>query len=252
MAATAFVVIAVALAVGQFGPLVGGALAGLPIVLGPGFYFLIAKAQPEFVAHAAAYSILSLCATQVFLLVYIAAARRASPLWSCVAATAAWMISVVLLRFLPINAWLGLAVFIGVTLATHRIGARFLRAAVKRRRAESLGLLLLRGGLAGLLVATVTMASGHLGVEWSGLLMAYPIGYTVLSVTIHEQFGSDTVMATLHSAIMGTVSLGAYCAALALVTPILPYYGAFVVALAVSLIVTVGLVLRSRLRLRAA
>ena len=38
MGATAAVVVAVTFAVGRFGPLVGGALAGLPVVLGPGFY----------------------------------------------------------------------------------------------------------------------------------------------------------------------------------------------------------------------
>src|SRR5690606_18972202 len=79
MAATAFVVIGVAVAVGRLGPIVGGALAGLPIVLGPGFLFLAMQAPPDFAASAAAYSLLSLCATQLFLLAYIVAARRAGP-----------------------------------------------------------------------------------------------------------------------------------------------------------------------------
>ena len=37
----------------RLGPAVGGALAGLPIVLGPGFFFLMREAEAGFVAQAA-------------------------------------------------------------------------------------------------------------------------------------------------------------------------------------------------------
>lgn len=50
MIATALIVIVVALAVGRLGPLIGGTLAGLPIVLGPGLYFLIGRSSQEFIA----------------------------------------------------------------------------------------------------------------------------------------------------------------------------------------------------------
>src|SRR5690625_7440058 len=73
---TAFVVIAIALAVGQFGPIIGGALAGLPIVLGPGFYFLLGRAAAGFVSETAVYSVLSICATRMFTLAYIVVGAR--------------------------------------------------------------------------------------------------------------------------------------------------------------------------------
>lgn len=242
MFTTGLVVIAVALAVGRFGPLVGGALAGLPIVLGPGFYFLLGRASAEFAAEAAAYSVLSLCATQVFTVTYIAAASRASPWLAVSAATLSWFASVNLLRFLPPDPWLGLGLFVVLTVLARRMAQRFQRAATKARRGESLALLLLRGGLAGMLVAGVTAAAGRLGTEWSGLLMAYPIGYTVISVTIHRQFGRDIAITTLTSTLLGTGSLAVFCASLALALRSMQPYSAFALALAASFAVTTALV----------
>lgn len=104
----------------------------------------------------------------------------------------------------------------------------------------------MRGILAGLLVAAVTAAAGQLGATVSGLLLAFPIGYTVLSITIHEQFGAETAAATLHSAMFGTMSLAGFCVTLALAIPAIAPIWAFVIALAVSSSITVALILRPR------
>lgn len=248
MAATAFVVIGVAMAVARFGPLIGGALAGLPIVLGPGFYFLIAQAGPQFVAEAAAYSVLSLCATQLFLLAYIALAQRARPSLALLAAVGAWLAGAALFRFLPPQPLIGMGLFIVLTIAVRRLGAAFVGRTTRPARRENLTLLLLRGLLAGVLVALVTAGAGRLGAAGSGLLLAFPIGYAVLSVTIHEQFGAAAAAATLYSAILGTLSLAGFCATLAFAAPNLAPLWAFGAALAVSLLITFSLVMRSRMR----
>lgn len=246
MTATAFVVIAIATAVGRFGAVIGGALAGLPMVLGPGFFFLMLQASPDFVSEAAAYSLLSLCAAQVLLLAYIAAADRAGPLPALLTALGAWAAAAVLLQLFPPQPLAGLALFAVVTLAARKLGAAFVRPAQTSARADRFGLLLLRGLLAGLLVAFVTAGASKLGATGSGLLLGFPIGYTVLSITIHEQFGAETAAATLHSALLGTISLAGFCATLALAMPVLSPASAFLLALAVSVAITVGLVLRSR------
>lgn len=243
MVTTSFIVIAVALAVGRFGPLIGGAIAGLPIVLGPGFYFLLAKAPANFVSEAATYSVLSLCATQVFTLAYIATATNRSPLIAIAVATTSWFISVAVLRLLPPDPWLGVLLFILFTTSARKGAAYFHRETVRKKRTESLTLLLLRGGLAGILVAVVTAAANRLGPDWSGLLLAYPIGYTVIAVTIHRQFGNNILIATLTSTLLGTASLAAFCASLALALRISPPYVAFTAALAISFAVTTGLVI---------
>src|SRR5690606_7836215 len=123
--ATASFVVVVTVAIGRLGPSVGGALAGLPIVLGPGFLVLVRSESPSFVASAAAYSLLSLCATQVFLLAYVAAASRAWAPGSLALAAAAWSASALALRLLPPQPLLGGVLFLGVTAFVHRVGARF-------------------------------------------------------------------------------------------------------------------------------
>ncbi|ADP19998.1 putative membrane protein 91 (plasmid) [Achromobacter xylosoxidans A8] len=246
MAATAFVVVGVAMTVGRFGPVIGGALAGLPIVLGPGFLFLLMQAPPGFASNAAIYSLFSLSATQIFLLAYIIAAERAGPLVSLLGAVAAWGAATALFRLLPPQALVGIALFAVVTAITRKRGATFVRGTIKRARADNIGLLLLRGILAGLLVAGVTAAANQLGATASGLLLAFPIGYTVLSITIHEEFGAQAATATLHSAIFGTISLAGFCAVLAIAIPNMPVAWAFVFAVAVSLVITVALILISR------
>ncbi|MGV1721691.1 hypothetical protein ACT4MC_24285 (plasmid) [Vibrio furnissii] len=111
MAATALVIIAVSWSVQLLGPLVGGVLAGLPITMGPGFFFLIDQASAPFVSQAAAFTILSLCATQSFLLAYIVVARRGPPWAALLAALAAWLGLALLLRLLPSPLWLGTLMF---------------------------------------------------------------------------------------------------------------------------------------------
>ncbi|MRX49692.1 hypothetical protein GI374_04360 [Paracoccus sp. S-4012] len=246
MLATAVVVIGVAAAVERLGPAVGGALAGLPIVLGPGFFFLMREAEAGFVAQAAGYSILSLAATQLFLLAYIVMARRVPPLICMLASGGAWAGAALVLKALPPLPAVGMAVFAAVTFAAWRTGRGFLRPSTAARRSENRAMLVARGLLAGVLVAAVTAMSGRLGPTGSGLLMAFPVGYTVLSITIHERMGADTAAATLHSAILGTISLAGFCGALALTATALPAPAAFLAALLVSLAITTTLARRSR------
>lgn len=248
MGTTAFVVIAMALAVSQFGPVVGGTLAGLPIVLGPGFFFLIKRASPSFVADAAAYSVYALCATQVFLLAYIESARRTSPALSLCAAISAWLTAAAPLRLLPPDPFLGAILFIGLTWIARGLTIRLRTDAPQGERKEGLSLLLLRGSLAGLLVALVTAGASGIGSEWSGILLSFPIGLTVIAVTVHERLGHASAIVTLHSAMLGTSSLVGFCATLSLTVKSVPVSGSFVTAVIVSLTITLSLIARSRVR----
>ncbi len=246
MGATAFVVVAVALAVSHFGPIIGGALAGLPIILGPGFFFLITRTSSSFVANAAAYSVFALCATQIFLLTYIVTAKRAPPVLSLCAAIGAWLAAAIPFQFLPPDPLIGLILFFGLTRGARCISNRFYFDAPKGRRNERLALLLLRGGLAGLLVAIVTAGASGMGPEWSGIFLSFPIGYTVIAVTIHEQLGRGSAITTLRSALLGTTSLVGFCATLSLTVEVMPAQGAFVMAILVSLSITLGLIAQSQ------
>ncbi|QEI08901.1 hypothetical protein FXN63_25870 [Pigmentiphaga aceris] len=247
MLTTALVVMAVSWAVGVFGPIIGGALAGLPIVLGPGFYFLAAQAPASFVSQAATYALFSLCATQCFVLAYIAMANRLSP-WTCLmSVVGVWVLATFAFQLAPGQVHVGIILFIVTTALCWHLGRRFLSSTNSAKGKTGWGLLAARGLLAGALVAVVTSASQTLGATGAGLLMAFPIGYSVVAVTIHQRFGSASLIATLHSALLGTSSLAGFCAVVALAVPHWPINVALGSALITSVLITSGLVLRRHL-----
>ena len=248
MAATAVVVIAVSWSVGAFGPLVGGALAGLPMVLGPAFFFLIQQASPAFVAETATYTLHALSATQLFLLAYILAARRARPLAALACAATAWGLAATLCKQLPPWPGLGLLLFLVVTAAALRASAGLARSAPASSRQAALHVLLLRGALAGALVAGITLAAEWLGPAGAGVLLAFPVGYTVIATTVHEKLGAGTAMATLRSALLGGGSLAMFSLMMALLPERMASWQALAAATAGAVSLTFLLVLYSRSR----
>lgn len=247
MTATALVVIFISWAVSRFGSIIGGTLAGIPIILGPGFYFLIGQTTDIFVMQTAAYALLSLCATQLFLLSYIATARKNLPYFSLACATITWLIVASVLKLFPAQPIFGILLFIATTLLCLSLARRFTMPEVSSQNKTGAGLLLARGILAGLLVAVVTSMSHWLGPSGAGLLLAFPIGYTIVAITIHQAFGSASLIATLQSALKGTTSLAGFCAVLAVFMSHTVPAIAFGAALSTSLLITLFLILWQQL-----
>ena len=90
--ATAIVVMGVSLLVQHAGPALGGIAAGLPIVMGPGFFFLIGHHPPDFLHDAAVATLMALVATLIFVACFIVVAKRAGPFASVGAAILAWCV----------------------------------------------------------------------------------------------------------------------------------------------------------------
>ena len=138
---------------------------------------MIRQASPDFVVEAAAYALWSLCGTQVFILSYMIAASRLPVMPSLLLSTAAWVASAPVVRSLPPEPLAGASVYLAVTVLTRLAGSRLAGDTRKQGSAGGLGLLVLRGCLAGLLVAVATGAAAYLGAGWSGILLAYPVGF---------------------------------------------------------------------------
>ena len=213
--ATAAIVIGITVAVERLGAAIGGALAGLPIVIGPGFFFIARDHSAAFTAEAATASLLSLCATETFLLGYAAAAGRCRPALALGLATLGWFSVAMLLSQVPPSPPLALALFLVAAVLARRLGRRFLRESARRRVPGGPGLLLARGLAAGILVAAATLTASRLGADWSGFIVTYPIGLSVVAVTLHQRAGAGTVVATLHAAMLGVASLAAFSLTLA-------------------------------------
>lgn len=239
--ATAAIVIGVTLAVERLGSKTGGALAGLPIVIGPAFFFLLRENSVAFNANAAAASLMSLTATQGFLMGYVAFAARSR--WAIVPATLAWIVCAGLFAAGPSSSpWVGLFLFVSAAVLCRKHAKRYLRPYRHGRAQGTLYPLVLRGIVAGLLVAGITLLSDKLGPAWSGFLIAYPVGLTVISITIHQRSGADAAIWTLHAIMLGISSLAAFGFGLSvLIVPLGPVF-AFVLALWASVLVTFSLI----------
>lgn len=241
--ATAGIVIAITLAVSRLGARRGGMLAGLPIVLGPGFVVLALVEPPAYVAQAATYALLSLAATQAFMLAYAAAARTGGGVPTALAAAiAAWLICAAGFAGLDgVGVAGALAAFVLATAIARLAHRRLVLAEAPARKQDGPGALLLRGALAGLLVGAVTAASARLGPALAGLAMAYPMGMTVIAASVHRRHGAATAIATLAAVALGTASLAAFCATIALLAEPLGSGPAVLAALLASGITTGGL-----------
>lgn len=250
--ATAFVVIFIAWAAARFNPLVGGILVGLPIVLGPAFFFITLEHEPAFVAETAAGALYSLTATQAFLAVYIIAAGRLSAVAATLAAAMAWAVTALPLAFAPHPLPAGVALFLLVTIGLRIALKRFVPASTPPASASRWPLLVLRGVAAGLLVGAVTLAASGLGPSLAGILVSFPIGFCAILLSLNLDHGAAIATKTAYAGLVGVSSLGAFCLTLATTAGITAPWAGFTLGLGASLVVTAlcGLLMRGRPALR--
>ena len=246
MAGTAFIVVTISWIAARLGPTVGGVVVGLPIVLAPGFGFMLFDHAPAFVAEASAGALFSLAATQVFLLIFVAMSRGSGPFLSVAGGALAWLLLAVPLSVLPHDPLIGAALFIAVTFAARHIGRRWVQGGPANAAGTNWGLLILRGLVAGILVGGVTLGASALGPAFSGAMMAFPIGFTVIAISLHLDHGGRFAGQTAYAGLAGLFSLAAFSLCLALFLGRMPTLAAFVLALAASVIATLFLTMRAR------
>jgi hypothetical protein len=240
-AATAFIVVFAGLAASRLGPKIGGVVIGLPIVLAPGFFFMMREHPADFVAASAAGAIHSLAATQVFLGAFIVASTRLGAWDATAAAIAAWCVVAMPLAFVPHDPLVGTGVFALATLAARKVGGTFLTILPQPPAPARWRLMVLRGLAAGLLVGGVTFAASRLGASIAGLLIAFPVGFCVILLSLRLDHGPDLAARTAHAGLLGVMSLVGFCLALALLSLPIGKWPAFCIALAVSVAITLAL-----------
>lgn len=243
MAGTAFVVIAISWIAVRLGPAIGGVVVGLPIVLAPGLGFMLLDQPPAFVADAAAGALFSLSATQAFLLAFVILSGRTGPFFSVAGGALAWLVLALPLGVVPHPPLIGAALFAAVTLAARRIGRRWVAGQNAKAAGTKWGLLILRGLLAGLLVGGVTLGSSVLGAGFAGAIMAFPIGFTVIAISLHMDHGGAFAGQTAFAGLTGLSSLATFCLCLALLLRQLPAGPAFLLALSASVLATLVMTL---------
>lgn len=236
--ATGFIVIVITVAVARLGPRIGGILAGTPIVIGPAFYFLGHEQSAQFVVAAAISTLHALAATLMFLMAYVSVAGRLSAVASAAVGVGSWLVGAVLFSQLPQGIWPALivyaAIFAGALVLEYQLRLAETRATAGARWGD----LLLRGASAGVLVGATTTIGAHFGPTLSGVLAGFPVGFLVISLTLYQRFGSVLARTTMVAAQRGMLSLVAFAAAMAVLTPTWGVNTAFWSALVGSLLVS--------------
>lgn len=244
--ATSGVVLGITFAVGRMGPTAGGMLAGLPIVVGPGLVFLAVDESPVFVAQTATFALLSLSATQAFMLAYLLAARRVAPAPAVSLAFIGWLVTALILANVVAGPFPALALFAVSVVFARFVGKRMRVPGLPIQSRDTLMALVLRAGLAGILVGAITAASSWLGPHYSGLLIAYPVGMTVIAASVHLRYGAAKVIDTLYATALGTTSIASFCFVVALTAQSLGSPIALTLGFAASFLLTIALLLRAR------
>ena len=245
---TGAVVVTVAWAAARLGPVLGGILVGLPIVLAPGFFFLLRAETSQFVALMAAGALYSMVATQVFLGAYIVASRTRFASFAILAAIAAWCLAALPLSLLPHPPMAGAALFALTTIILLLFTRHFLAPPQAPTPATRWALLVARGVAAGLLVGIVTLAARLLGPSLAGVLLAFPIGFSVVLLSLNLDHGAGIAARTAYSGLLGVSSLAAFLLILALTLETMSRSASFALSLLASLLTTAVLGITTRLR----
>lgn len=239
-------VMASTLAGRKWGPNMAGILVGQPVVAGPILFITYLQHGADFASDAATSSLLGVVSLAVFAVVFSRIARRFG--WSATLASG-WAVVLASDAALSVVRATVLAVFV-ITLAAIVTAMIFMPKSEPKRHGERAlpsspswdlpG----RAVATGVLVLTVTTASGALGPHWTGLLAPFPIAISVVAAFVHAQHGSVETARTLAGALMGLVSLSAFCLSVSVL--VRPIGGAAFLAGAAVAVATQLLAVRSR------
>jgi len=239
--ATAGIVMLVALSVGRLGPRLGGILAGTPVILGPGYFFMLREQSADFVQQAVLSTLQALVATLLFTVCFVVSAARRSALQSLALSSLLWVPGALLFTRLP-------GELVGVIVAYLTVLA--LAEGINRRLrlgqpvvVASAGWfdLLLRGLLAGTLVSLATTLAARSGPALSGVILGFPVGILTIAWALSERYGVEVARMTVSMTQRGMLSLLAFCVVSYLGVGHLP--GMLVFALSLSASMTTSFLL---------
>lgn len=248
--ATAIVVIGVSVAVGKLGPRLGGIIAGTPIILGPGYFFMLQEWPTGFVQEAALATLHALIATLLFAVGFVLTAERLGALPSLALATLVWAPGAYFFSLLPGGVAIAVVVYVLVLVSAEVIKRALALTQPRVVTVSGWFDVVLRGLLAGVLVAVATTLAARTGPVLSGILVGFPVGLFTIGWTLHDRYGADVARATVAAAQQGMLSLVAFAAVTAMLVGHVPPMMTFVSALLASMAVSATLFMISQWRVR--
>jgi hypothetical protein len=227
----------------KWGSAAGGWLLGLPLISGPVSVFLFLEHGPRFAENAARGTLLGMVAAGVFYTGYSLAAEGRRWWESLAFAAAACLAVAAALSHVHLDL-ADTVLFAAVFLALIAATARATRPA-GTAPAPRLPGLLLKMAIASAIVVGVTLASGALGSQVSGMLTTIPVISAVMAVSTHRRSGGLSARRMLSGTVAGMWGAAAFFAVVGLlvtaVAPIVTYGTATAAAAAAAGLAGAGL-----------
>jgi hypothetical protein len=219
----------------KWGSAAGGWLLGLPLISGPVSVILFMEHGPQFAENAARGTLLGMVAAGVFYTGYSLAARGRCWWQSLGVAAVACLAAAVALSRVHMDLT-GTVLLAGVFLALIAATARTPRQSAAVPTPKIPGLLL-KMAIASAVVVGVTLFSGVLGSQVSGMLATLPVISAFMAVSAHRKSGGVSARRMLGGTVAGLWGGAAFFAVVGvLVTGVAPVvtYGAATAAAAAA------------------
>jgi uncharacterized membrane protein (GlpM family) len=235
--ATALAIVLVAKLGERSGALLASVAMTFPMNAGPGFFFIALEQSADFVRQGALVSLTGTGAVLAFVAIFVAVARRHGFAAGLAAALAAWLAGALVTALLP-RSLLTAACLIAlgslsvVLLRTGRVVA-LPRTALR----AGWHLVLLRGLIAGLVVASVAAAAGTLGPTLAGLAYAFPTTLLAALWVLQRYYGLEVTLATMARVPAGMTAYGGFCLTLHLAAGPLPALAAWGLAVLAAVVI---------------
>ncbi len=205
---TPLLVAAATLAARRWGFMVGGWLAGLPLVSGPISIFLALEQGPAFAAQAADAALLGLFAAVTFCFVYARSAKKLTWQISLLCAFSAYLLTTWGLSLVTsslVISSVSVILLVGAAMRTIDVSA-----AGSFQVAAPPWDLPVRMATATAMVLLITGGAAYLGPKWSGLLSPFPVFACIMAVFSQIQGGAMAVRRLLRGMIIGCLGAASF------------------------------------------
>lgn len=228
---------------------IAGILAGAPQNALLVYFFVGRDMGTAYVVKSVPHGIVAFTATLAFVLAYYWASlrlRRFTPALSAFIGLVVFVAVAAVLAAIPFTMASAAALTLCAVLLAVWLFRKIEFVTVTRPVRYTARLMLLRGGVAAVLVVCITALAEHLGARWAGLLTGFPTVLLPTLLIVHLTYGMASTHALIRNFPIGMGSIILYILSIPLTFPHFGVYGGTVVSLGVAFVYLAAVVLWGR------
>ena len=231
---------------------IAGLLSGAPLTAVLVYFFVGRDLGTEYVVESIPHSISSFTGTIIFVLTYywVSARLERFSVWGGLGlGVVVYFLVAALLHEIPFTMTSATVLSLSAITLSSRLLRKIRIVRVARPIRLTATQLLLRGGLAALLISIVISLAETVGSHWTGLLVGFPATLLPTYLIIHLTYGKASTHAMVRNFPTGVASLIIYIWLVPFTFPALGVYGGTAACLAASLVYLSCIMFLGRIRL---